>query len=360
MYSENIKLKKEIIMENKKSFGGYVKAKRIEAGLTQKAFADVLYVTESAVSKWERGLSYPDITLIMEICRVLNISEHELLTASEDMQTRRQEKLAQRYLSLIKRIKIAQIILYAIPLITCFIVNLATGGGLSWFFIVLTALAVSASLTLLPVFAEKKRGLVTLAGFTASLIALLAVCRIYAGGNWLTVTLISVIFGLSVIFLPFVLRNVNLPSPLHRHKAALCLGLNTLLLFVLLFVSDVFTSGGWFISRAVPITAFWLILPWGFTLIIRYTRINAFFKTAGCLALSSVIYFLMRGFTEIIFGEAAGFGFRFNFSNWSNIEIINYNIDAIIFFALAGLAVVFSVVGAVREIGKNKTPLSQN
>ena len=57
-------------------------------GLSQKDLAKELYVTESAVSKWERGVSYPDITMISGICRVLGISEHELCTASEDNQQR--------------------------------------------------------------------------------------------------------------------------------------------------------------------------------------------------------------------------------------------------------------------------------
>ena len=341
-------------MENKKTFGSYIKTKRTEAGLTQNEFAGLLYVTESAVSKWERGLSYPDITLIMEICRILNVSERELLTASEDMQTRQQEKLAKRYLSLIKRIKIFQIILYSIPLITCFIVNLATSGGLSWFFIVLTALMTAASLTLLPVFVEKKRGLITLAGFTASLIALLAVCRVYAGGNWLIITVISVIFGLSVVFMPFILRSLNLPSPLHRHKAALNLGVNTLLLFLMLFVANIYSGGDSFLVTAYLIAAFWLVLPWGFTLVIRYTGINRFFKTAGCLALSGVVYYFSRGFTEIIFKEPANFKLRFDFSNWS-AEYINYNVDAIIFFSLLGLAVLFAITGIIKETVKSKT-----
>ena len=45
-------------MENKKTFGSYIQQKRRDLGLTQRAFADQLYVTESAVSKWERGVSH--------------------------------------------------------------------------------------------------------------------------------------------------------------------------------------------------------------------------------------------------------------------------------------------------------------
>ena len=44
-------------MESKKTFGEYIRGRRRELGLTQKEFAEKLYVTESAVSKWERGLS---------------------------------------------------------------------------------------------------------------------------------------------------------------------------------------------------------------------------------------------------------------------------------------------------------------
>ena len=49
-------------MENKKSFGTFICQRRKELGMTQKEFAQRLFVTDSAVSKWERGLAYPDIT----------------------------------------------------------------------------------------------------------------------------------------------------------------------------------------------------------------------------------------------------------------------------------------------------------
>ena len=58
-------------MENKKTFGAYILQRRRELGMTQKELAEKLYVTESAVSKWERGLSYPDITLLQNLCALL-------------------------------------------------------------------------------------------------------------------------------------------------------------------------------------------------------------------------------------------------------------------------------------------------
>lgn len=47
--------KERWFMENKKSFGAYICQRRKELGLTQKEFAQKLFVPDSGVSKWERG-----------------------------------------------------------------------------------------------------------------------------------------------------------------------------------------------------------------------------------------------------------------------------------------------------------------
>ena len=84
-------------MEDKSTLGKFIQTKRKELGLSQKELAKALYVTESAVSKWERGISYPDITMISGICEVLHISEHELCTASEDRQQRESDLMVKSY-----------------------------------------------------------------------------------------------------------------------------------------------------------------------------------------------------------------------------------------------------------------------
>lgn len=45
-------------------FGNRLKAVRQDRGYTQKQLADLLGVTEQAVSKYERGTSYPDISML--------------------------------------------------------------------------------------------------------------------------------------------------------------------------------------------------------------------------------------------------------------------------------------------------------
>jgi hypothetical protein len=228
-------------------------------------------------------------------------------------------------------------------------VNLAD-GRLSWFFIVLTAEAVAASLTLLPLFFEKKRGIITLAGFTVSLAALLAACCIYTGGNWFLVALVSVVFGLSILFAPFILRSLWLPAPLGEHKTLICFAVNTVLLFALLLAADVYTGDGWFLTMALPIAAYCLTLPWGCMLIICYAKINGPFKAAGCLGLAAAYLFFMRGFIGMTLGESYKFGLDYNFNKFSDAEYLNGNIDATAFFVLLGLLIVFTVMGIAREI----------
>ena len=54
-----------------KVLGGKIAQLRKEKGMTQNQLAEMLHVTDGAVSKWERGLNYPDLTLLEPIAQVL-------------------------------------------------------------------------------------------------------------------------------------------------------------------------------------------------------------------------------------------------------------------------------------------------
>jgi transcriptional regulator with XRE-family HTH domain len=83
--------------QSKTAFGRFVQTKRRDAGLTQRDLAARLFVTESAVSKWERGLSYPDMSLVISLAAALGVSEGELINASDNHQARIVETQAQTY-----------------------------------------------------------------------------------------------------------------------------------------------------------------------------------------------------------------------------------------------------------------------
>ena len=65
-------------MEEKK-FCDIIVELRKEQGLTQQELANKLNITDKAVSKWERGLSYPDITSISSLASALGVDSSYLI-----------------------------------------------------------------------------------------------------------------------------------------------------------------------------------------------------------------------------------------------------------------------------------------
>ena len=73
--------------------GAFIRDRRLQLEMTQQQLADRLGVTDKAVSKWERSVSYPDITILRELADALEVSVSELL--AEVYEELRQEKKAQ-------------------------------------------------------------------------------------------------------------------------------------------------------------------------------------------------------------------------------------------------------------------------
>jgi len=69
---------------NNDKFGVLISELRREKSLTQRELADRLHVTDKAVSKWERGKGYPEITLLQSLADVLGVTTSELLSGERN------------------------------------------------------------------------------------------------------------------------------------------------------------------------------------------------------------------------------------------------------------------------------------
>ena len=56
---------------------------RKRLNMTQKDLADKLFISDKAVSKWERGLSFPDISVLIPLSEILNVNLNDLLKGEE-------------------------------------------------------------------------------------------------------------------------------------------------------------------------------------------------------------------------------------------------------------------------------------
>lgn len=63
----------------KNKIGNFIATKRKEKGLTQLELGNILSVTDKAISKWERGLGLPDITIIKNLAKALDVSVNDIL-----------------------------------------------------------------------------------------------------------------------------------------------------------------------------------------------------------------------------------------------------------------------------------------
>ena len=70
----------EVITLDKQQLGAFIAENRKRQGLTQQQLAQILHITDKAVSKWERGLSYPDVTLLQPLAAAFGVRVDDLLT----------------------------------------------------------------------------------------------------------------------------------------------------------------------------------------------------------------------------------------------------------------------------------------
>lgn len=234
----------------KTKFAAYMAEKRKQKGLIQEQLAERLYVTSTTVSKWERGVTYPDISMITVICRELDISEHEFFSACDDLASRQIKKQAKRYQNIVRGVFWSILLSYVVAVVTCFICNLAIGHTLSWFFIVLVSLLLAFSVT-------------------------------------------------------------NLPMILHRYqikyKTFICAAAVTVLVYLLLLVCWLFLGGDWLLSIAYPIATLGLLIVWLGIVVIRCLPINGFFKSGILVLILGVVTAFVNPVIDVILDTSRPF-----------------------------------------------------
>lgn len=185
--------------------------------------------------------------------------------------------------------------IFALPILICLIVNLATGHGLTWFFIVLAAMLIPTSLFVVPLMATKNRMFLTMSSLTASIIILLAVCCIYSGGNWFFVAASAVLFGLTVCFGPFIACRKPVKPYLKNFKGLAVMTAYTLTFFLMMLCIGCYAYYPGIFREMFSISFPLVLIVWAVFLIIRYLPANGFVKAGICIAIISAFsYFGTR------------------------------------------------------------------
>jgi len=346
----------------KVKFGLFIKESRIKKGLTQQELADLLFIDVSAVSKWERGVSFPDITLIPKLSESLGVTEHELIIASVDEKAREEKVQAKKWRTFSVSWSLFFYISYIIALIPCFICDLVINKGLTWFWIVLSALLLAFTFTNLPKHIKKHKLLFVPLSMFLALCLLLGVCCIYTNGNWFWIAMLSILLGLVIIFVPIYISKFKIFAKIKKYNDFISVGIDFYILNMLLIVCDIYsiinnyTMQHWYLKIALPIV-FVIYVMLNILLSIRFLKTNKLIKTSVILFLINIFLFIPPMFIKVdnvnLQNELNDWNiFKANFKSWSTY--IDNNISLIICLSLLGLGILFLIVGLLIQNKKLK------
>lgn len=236
-----------------------------------------------------------------------------------------------------------------VPIIVCLIVNIAVGHSLSWFFIVLTALLVFASLTVVPLAVNSYRFTSAILSFTLSLELLLLTCSIYSGGSWFLIAGPSVLFGLSVIFSPYILLTLPIRGFFERNRGLLIMLLNTALFWIMMVCIGLFVKSDDYWRVTSQIVLFHTVVVWAVFLIARYLNINKLTRAGLCTLIFGAYFYSINNIINLILGEKLP---------WPRIvlnggfEANDGNIKCIVAIICAVVCIVLTVAGVVARARK--------
>lgn len=333
-------------MTDKKTFGSFIKIRRTEKNYSQKDLAEILCVSESAISKWERGVSYPDITLIADICRVLDISEHELITASTDTDTRKMKHEARKFRVIRGTWFWIPTISYGVALVTCLICNLAVNHTLSWFFVVLAALI--CAYTFVPTvtcFFESKKLLAFTVSTYLSICLLLFTCAVYTNDlSWFLTACIGILMGYVLLFVPILLSKTNYS----RYKFIISVTATFGLTVLMIIHSRIWQA---FMFGNAILMALYGFAPVIACAVICAFRFNAFLKAGICAAVSGITLYCTNHVATALFGPSSSSSYQVDFHDWE--QCLNGNVQFIVLILLLFVSSVLFAIGLFR-VRRNK------
>lgn len=331
-------------MTDKTTFGKFIRQKRIEKNLTQKELADILFLSESAVSKWEMGKSYPDITLIPDLCKALDVSERELIGGANDTQYRKLKEDARLYHRITETFFWGFTGAYLLALVVCLICDLAIHKRLTFFPIVFASLLTAFTFIPTCVRFTKKHKLALFAGSTyLSMTILFLTCCVCLHQNWFGNAAMGTLLGYAVVFGPFLLKKYA-RERLGKWTLPVYFAVCCAVLFLLLPVVRMYTPFS--IANASLITLYGAI-PFAVIALMHVLPCNRLFKAAVDVFVTGGTVYGGQYVINKILGVDRSADYVINFFDWAHCT--NGNVYIILLSVCTALSVVLAIAGIVRK-----------
>lgn len=175
------------------------------------------------------------------------------------------------------------------------------------------------------------------------------------GGKWFFLSTVSTLFGLSIVFMPYVIKNINLPKAFSRSRGLLVMIWDTLCLYAVIGVCGLHSNVHEYWRIALGITTFCIILPWAIFLVIRYLRVNALVKTGISVVLIGIFTSFINGIVSYILdGKMQQTIMSADFSSWESNNV-NSNVCLIILIITLVIGLVLISLGIIKQHKKRNS-----
>lgn len=255
--------------------------------------------------------------------------------------------MVKSYKRFVRGYTIITVIGYLAAIVPSFIYNVAH-GGIGWFMVLITSLMLTFSFINVPVLVKENRALWTFGASTVSLMLLYAAGCVYSHGDWFVMAVLGTLLGEAIVFLPFVLRSDVFEKYAENCKGLICMAADSVLTFVCVIYGTLKYGDVADLRDGMVATVTCVALVWAVFLIIRYLKVNGFFKGALCFAASAVWVAVMTVLSNA----------------WNGMELSdiislkgadNNRYDVIVCICLIGVAAVLAIAGVVFKFVRKRS-----
>lgn len=214
--------------------------------------------------------------------------------------------------------------------------------------VLITSLMLTFSFINVPVLVKENRALWTLGASTVSLMLLYAAGCVYSHGDWFVMAVLGTLLGEAIVFLPFVLRSDVFEKYAGNCKGLICMAADSVLTFACVIYGTLKYGDVADLRDGMVATVTCVALVWAVFLIIRYLKVNGFFKGALCFAASAVWVAAMTVLSNA----------------WNGMELSdiislkgadNNRYDVLVCICLIGVAAVLAIAGVVFKFARKRS-----
>ncbi|GFZ29612.1 hypothetical protein CSC2_01380 [Clostridium zeae] len=258
---------------NNGSMANFICELRKSKNMTQRQLGEKLNITDKAVSKWERGLGYPDVSILSSLAEVLGVTVNELLNGERSVALPLEANaLIETTLQYANKVtfnkkesvkfvaKIAITVTCLLGIFVCMICDMAISGAFTWSLYPISAISFSW-LIIIPLFQLKKNNVcMSLVSLSVFIIPFLFILNKIIGGTKFMLPLGIPVSLIAIAYMWTIYILASIKNSAKWNMAAISILLGIPVSLIINYIVAKFTNQ--------PIINVWNILSWGIQVVL--------------------------------------------------------------------------------------------